>query len=127
MGVPTLEKAVCFILNYKTQANIRVATSWKILDFFCCPGKSLNFVYQSWKIFGKFCRDLPGQNVNFFHSNWYLVIVQSDCRNYLHCEGLLKSFILLLKDRDYFIRWRTKKKIAILALAQTAALALLQR
>ena len=38
----------------------------KVLDFFFCPGKSLNFVYKSWKKFGKFSRDLPGQNGNFF-------------------------------------------------------------
>ena len=39
---------------------------WKVLDFFCCPGKSLNFVYKSWKIFENFFNDLPGQNMNFF-------------------------------------------------------------
>ena len=38
----------------------------KVLDFLCCPGKSLNFVYKSWKIFGKFSRYLPGQNAIFF-------------------------------------------------------------
>ena len=38
----------------------------KVLDFFFCPGKFLNFVYKSWKKFGKFSRDLPGQNVKFF-------------------------------------------------------------
>ena len=31
----------------------------KILDLFCCPGKSLNFVYRSWKKFLQFSRDLP--------------------------------------------------------------------
>ena len=41
----------------------------KVLEspgFFFCPGKSLNFVYKSWKKLGKFSRDLPGQNVKFF-------------------------------------------------------------
>ena len=29
----------------------------KVLDFFSCSGKSLNFVHKSWKIFGRFSRD----------------------------------------------------------------------
>ena len=34
----------------------------KVLNFFfCCPEKSLNFVYKSWKI-SRFSRVLPGQN-----------------------------------------------------------------
>jgi len=37
---------VCFL----TRPMFRVATSWKVLDFFCCFGKSLNFVYKSWKV-----------------------------------------------------------------------------
>ena len=56
----------------------------KVLEsprFFFCLGKSLNFVYKSWKKFGKFSRNLPGQNVKFFCccDNWYLVIAQKYC------------------------------------------------
>ena len=47
--------------------------SWKVLDFFCCPGKSLKvlefglLVLESpGKMFLKFSRDLPAQNVKFF-------------------------------------------------------------
>jgi len=32
----------------------RVTTSWKSPGFFCCPGKSLNFVHRSLKISGRF-------------------------------------------------------------------------
>ena len=42
--------------------NYRVATSWESFGFFLL---FLNFVYESWKIFGKFSRDLPGENVIF--------------------------------------------------------------
>jgi len=37
----------------------------KVLEFFCCPGKSLNFVYKSWKVLENIwevSRALPGQN-----------------------------------------------------------------
>ena len=46
--------------------------SWKVLDFFCCPGKSLKvlefclLVLESpGKIFIKFSRNLPGHKVKF--------------------------------------------------------------
>jgi len=44
-----LEEMVCFEIT--KLSNFRVATSWKSPGFFCCPGKSLNFVYKSWKVF----------------------------------------------------------------------------
>jgi len=37
----------------------------KVLDFFCCPGKSLNCVYTSWKVLENIwevSRASPGQN-----------------------------------------------------------------
>ena len=47
--------------------------SWKVLDFFCCPGKSLKvlefclLVLESpGKIFIKFSRNLPGHKVKLF-------------------------------------------------------------
>ena len=40
--------------------------SWIFFAVLESSWKSLNFVYKSWKIFGKFSRDLPGQNAIFF-------------------------------------------------------------
>ena len=45
-----------------------------------------------------------------FYNNWFLAVIRRDCYNNLHCEGPLKSFVVLLKDRA--------KKIGIQALTQ---------
>ena len=42
----------------------------------------------------------------------------------MRCKGSVKSFIVLLKDWAYFVRWRTNKKIAILTLTAMLALTL---
>ena len=39
----------------------------KVLNFFCCFGKSLNFIFKSWKMFTTFLRDLPRQNVKLLN------------------------------------------------------------
>jgi len=49
----------------------RVATFWKSPGFFCCSGKSLNFVYKSWKVLENIwevSHALLGQNIkgNYF-------------------------------------------------------------
>jgi len=54
-------------------AKFRGATSWKVLDFFCCPGKSWNFVYKSWKVLEniwEISRASSGQNskATFFNN-----------------------------------------------------------
>jgi len=41
--------------NQSFLVNSRVATSWKSSEFFCCPGKSLNFVDKSWKVLENIC------------------------------------------------------------------------
>ena len=87
-------------------------------------------------MFAKFSRDLPvpGQNVKlllFLHNNRYLVIVQIHCWNYLLCEGLSKSFIILLNDRAYLYDGAQIKKNRYtspnptLNVAQTVTLALI--
>jgi len=53
--------------------TIRVATSCKSPGFFCCPGKSLNFVYKFWKVLEniwEIFRASPGQNseATFFNN-----------------------------------------------------------
>ena len=45
-------------LTFDFQGCHILEKSWKVMDFFCCPGKS-------WKMLIKFSRDLPGQNVKF--------------------------------------------------------------
>ena len=57
-----LKKKRCFVEVLSNSQINRVATSWKSPGFFSCPGKSLNFVYKSWKIFERFSHALPGQN-----------------------------------------------------------------
>ena len=73
---------ICWVQHlYKYQGCHILEKFLKVLDFSCCPGKSLNFVCKSWKMFIKFSRDLPGQNVKLFlfYDNWFLVTEQSHC------------------------------------------------
>ena len=61
------EVKTVFVINHNYASFITYAQGCHVLEkswiFFCCPGKFLNFVYKSWKVFGKFSRDLPEQNV----------------------------------------------------------------
>ena len=88
----------------------------KVLDFFCCPGKSLKvlefcvLVLESpGKMFIKFSRDLPGQNVKFFFYR-YLVIIQSHCWNNFYCKVCWRSLIVLLKIELICMLVHKKKK-----------------
>ena len=85
--------------------------------------------FKSWKMFMKFYRDLPGQNVKFFYNNWYLVIVQSHCWINLHCEVLSESpIVLFLRQSFLYADAQTKNRYLspnpTLNLTQTVTLAL---
>ena len=69
---------------------------------------------QNW---GKIA-NFPPQCSTKIVTSTYNIIVQNHYWNNLHCKVCSKSFIVLLKDRAYFVCWRTNKKIAILAQTQ---------
>jgi len=61
------------LVGTKSQFNIQGCHILESLGFFCCPGKSLNFVYMSWKVLENIWevfRALPGQNseATFFNN-----------------------------------------------------------
>ena len=57
--------AIILILTTKKHGSLNtqgchiLEKSWKVLDFFCCPGKSLNFVCKSWKVLENVYRVFP--------------------------------------------------------------------